>query len=86
MPKEPKIRSEMDLIPPKRPIDKAIEIIERIMGVSELKEGTIIDAETKRLAMVIVDEVQQVIIGMPYEDYEWREMYWSEIEKEIQKL
>jgi hypothetical protein len=86
MPQEPKVRSEMDLIPPKRPIDKAIEIIERIMGVSELKEGTIIDAETKRLAMVIVDEVQQVIIGMPYEDYEWREMYWSEIEKEIQKL
>jgi len=86
MPKEPKVRSEMDLIPPKRPIDKAIEIIQRIMGVSELKEGTIIDVETKRLAMVIVDEVQQVIIGMPYEDYEWREMYWSEIEKEIQKL
>ena len=56
------------------------------MGVSELKEGTIIDAETKRLAMVIVDEVQQVIIGMPYDDYEWREMYWSEIEEEIQKL
>ena len=86
MPKEPKVRSEMDLIPPKRPIDKAIEIIQRIMGVSELKEGTIIDVETKRLAMVIVDEVQQVIIGMPYEDYEWREMYWSEIEEEIQKL
>jgi len=86
MPKEPKVRSEMDLIPPKRPIDKAIEIIERIVGVSELKEGTIIDVETKRLALVIVDEVQQVIIGMPYEDYEWREMYWSEIEKEIQKL
>ena len=86
MPQEPKVRSEMDLIPPKRPIDKAIEIIERIMGVSELKEGTIIDAETKRLAMVIIDEVQQVIIGMPYDDYEWREMYWSEIEEEIQKL
>jgi hypothetical protein len=86
MPQEPKVRSEMDLIPPKRPIDKAIEIIQRIMGVSELKEGTIIDVETKRLAMVIVDEVQQVIIGMPYDDYEWREMYWSEIEEEIQKL
>ena len=26
------------------------------------------------------------LIGMPYDDYEWREMYWSEIEEEIQKL
>ena len=86
MPQTPKVRSERDLIPPKRPSDKAIEIIQRILGVSELKPGTIIDAETKRIALVIVDEVQQVIIGMPYEDYEWREMYWSEIEEEIQKL
>jgi hypothetical protein len=86
MPHIPKVRSERDLIPPKRPSDKAIEIIQRILGVSELKPGTIIDAETKRIALVIVDEVQQVIIGMPYEDYEWREMYWSEIEEEIQKL
>jgi len=86
MPQTPNVRSEMDLIPPKRPIDKAIEIIERIMGVSEITPGTIINAETKRLALIIVDEVQQVIIGMPYDDYEWREMYWSEIEEEIQKL
>jgi hypothetical protein len=86
MPQESKVKSERDLIPPKRPSDKAMELIQRVMGVSELKPGTIIDEETKRIAMVIVDEVQQVIIGMPYDDYEWREMYWSEIEEEIQKL